>query len=226
MNEHDPMASSVYPGDRGTPPPPPSLAEQETMPEIVAVLPPPPRLWFGLPLVGGVFGLVTVIFLIGVVTIYGVIRSHHLFSVAPASTSQSNPHAAQTFIAIQTAMTATPAGVHTTPIANPTTGATPAPTAIPLPLTFTCPPDQGKKNVQVCVHTVPHAQLTITVTDCDGQADPSPALAPTQADSAGNYTWQWRPRQPQDCQQNTAVAQVTATLSGQSAISSLTLNFG
>lgn len=226
MNEHDPITSSVYLGDAGTPPPPPSSDEQSTLEAPITVVVPPRRKWFGLPIVGSVFILVTAVFLIGVVTVYGIIQSHtHLFFIAPASTSTPNPQAVQTMIALQTAQTVTPAASHATPTAT----VIPSPTAIPLALAFTCPRNQPYKNAQVCVHTVPNAQLTITVTDCDGQRDFSPPLLlPVQADNAGNYTWKWRPRHAQECTlapQNTATAEVTATSAGQTTTSSLTLIF-
>ena len=99
-----------------------------------------------------------------------------------------------------------------------------------LALTFECKggfsPDATRE--KVCVHTLPGALLTITVTYCTGSVDQSATLRGTfVADKAGRYEWNWVPRAT--CQGNPSGAtgfwkgttEVTVTLDGQHLIGSI-----
>lgn len=78
---------------------------------------------------------------------------------------------------------------------------------------------------KACVHTLPGASLTISISYCNGSSDQSGSLKGTfTADSAGYYEWNWKPQAP--CQNGPAYwsekAIVTARLNGQTASSEST----
>ncbi len=79
-----------------------------------------------------------------------------------------------------------------------------------------------KSHGLACVHTLPKAVLTISVTYCNGSVDQSSSLKGTfNADRTGYYEWHWMPQAP--CQNGPAywsgTARVTAQLDGQIATS-------
>jgi hypothetical protein len=92
----------------------------------------------------------------------------------------------------------------------------------PLTLTLACSGPKAQdgfsvsgSHARVCVYTAPGASLTIKVSFCNGQPDPSSALQGTFiASASGFYSWSWTPRA--SCLSAWSVA-VTARLNGQSA---------
>jgi len=79
-----------------------------------------------------------------------------------------------------------------------------------------------KSHGLACVHTLPKAVLTISVTYYNGSVDQSSSLKGTFiADNTGFYEWRWIPQAP--CQNGPAywsgTARVTAQLDGQIATS-------
>ncbi len=79
-----------------------------------------------------------------------------------------------------------------------------------------------KSHSLACVHTLPKAVLTISVTYCNGSVDQSSSLKGTfNADRTGYYEWHWMPQAP--CQNGPAywsgTARLTAQLDGQIATS-------
>jgi hypothetical protein len=78
--------------------------------------------------------------------------------------------------------------------ATTTTIAAPANTPPPIRLTiaFTCASGVSGGTGQLCVHTVPHSALSLTVRYCDGSSAKGKAFhGVTTADGSGNYTWRW-----------------------------------
>ncbi len=115
---------------------------------------------------------------------------------------------------------------------QPVATSTPAPTqvshAAKLSVRFGCKSggkvgfSADKSHGLACVHTLPKAVLTISVTYCNGSVDQSSSLKGTfLADSTGYYEWHWMPQAP--CQNGPAywsgTARVTAQLDGQVATS-------
>lgn len=105
----------------------------------------------------------------------------------------------------------------------------PLPTQAPvLTVTFGCK-SGGKEgffadqsHAFACVHTLPGASLTISVSYCNGSIDQSSSLKGTfTANSTGYYEWDWKPLA--SCQHGptywSGKATVTARLSGQTATS-------
>ena len=75
-----------------------------------------------------------------------------------------------------------------------------------------------KSHGLACVHTLPKAVLTISVTYCNGSTDQSSSLKGTfLADSTGYHEWHWMPQAP--CQNGpvywSGTARVTAQLDRQ-----------
>jgi hypothetical protein len=87
-----------------------------------------------------------------------------------------------------------------------------------LSLTFTCAQAVDNVSGRVCVHTSASAALTIKVKYCSGYYATSASLKGTKhANTAGNYTWTWK---PQTTCRGPATAYVTASLSGQNVLKS------
>ncbi len=120
----------------------------------------------------------------------------------------------------------------TTTASQPVSKSTPVPTqvshAAKLHCQFGCKSggkvgfSADKSNGLACVHTLPKAVLTISVTYCNGSVDQSSSLKGTfLADRTGYYEWHWMPQAP--CQNGPAywsgTARVTAQLDGQIATS-------
>jgi hypothetical protein len=111
-----------------------------------------------------------------------------------------------------------------TPRPQPTATSTPQPAATntPLPhlfIQFMCAQAADYSDGQVCVHTMPYAQLSITVQYCSGYDATSRSLRGIfTADGAGNQSWEWTPETK--CI-GTAVATVTAAWQGQTLENSI-----
>lgn len=73
--------------------------------------------------------------------------------------------------------------------ATATSAATSKPT-VPLTLAFTCASGSLRGTGKVCVHTVPSANLSLSVRYCDGTYAKGLRSAGI-ADGSGNYTWNW-----------------------------------
>jgi hypothetical protein len=121
----------------------------------------------------------------------------------------------------------TPAGLTTGKCVFPTTDAATATTsatataasgtATPLSftITFTCASGSIGGTAQVCVHTLPNANVSLTVRYCDGHDATGKGLrGSAHTNSSGDYTWRWKVTT--HCA-GAATATVTAKSSGQSA---------
>ena len=104
------------------------------------------------------------------------------------------------------------------PSPRPTARPTPKPTQKPTPspqlfITFTCAVAVDYSYGRVCVHTLPGAALTITVTYCSGYDAVSRSLqGMSYADGSGDQAWTWTPETK--CR-GTATAVVDASWQGQ-----------
>src|SRR5713101_438876 len=104
------------------------------------------------------------------------------------------------------------------PTATPLVTATPIPTQIlKLTVTFGCKTGlkegfyADQSHAFACVHTLPGASLTISVSYCSGNSDQSSSLKGTfTADSTGYYEWNWKPQAP--CQSGPAYWSGKATV--------------
>lgn len=112
-----------------------------------------------------------------------------------------------------TATAAATATTHPSPTATPKPKPKPTPTPAKLTIQFTCAHAVDHSSGSVCVHTLPGATLSITITYCSHHQATSNSLKGTHtADSSGNYTWTWTP--DTTCK-GTATAAVTASKNGQ-----------
>lgn len=143
--------------------------------------------------------------------------------------TQGSPNSAHGVLGTgSAAATASPSAGHATPGATTTTSAssattaTPANTQPPTPLTiaFTCASGVAGGTGKVCVHTLPHASLSLTVRYCDGSYAKGKAFhGVSYADSNGDYTWSWTVTTT--CI-GAATATVTATSAGKTVTSATT----
>ncbi len=117
---------------------------------------------------------------------------------------------------------ATPSVGRATPNATTTAAAvvvTPPP-PVPLTLAFTCANGAVGDIGQVCVHTLPHAVVSLTVRYCDNTYAKGKAFhGVNYADGSGNYTWRWNVTTT--CS-GTTTATVTAKSAGQTLTQSTT----
>ncbi|HEU0028257.1 MAG TPA: hypothetical protein VFQ25_14185 [Ktedonobacterales bacterium] len=103
-----------------------------------------------------------------------------------------------------------------------TTTATPGSTASPSPLTiaFTCASGTAGGTGQICIQTLPHAALSLSVRYCDGSYAKGKAFHGVDyADGSGNHTWRWNVNT--SCL-GAATATVTARAAGQTITQSTT----
>jgi hypothetical protein len=95
-----------------------------------------------------------------------------------------------------------------------TPGITPSPS--PLTIAFTCASGAAGGPGQVCVRTLPHAALSLSVRYCDGSYAKGKAFhGASYADGSGNYTWRWNVN-------TTCLGAATATVTARSAGQTLT----
>ena len=78
--------------------------------------------------------------------------------------------------------------------ASPTaTAASQTPTPSSFTITFTCASGSIGGTGQVCIHTQPNANVSLTVRYCDGNYATGKSLrGSAHTDGSGNYTWRWR----------------------------------
>lgn len=161
-------------------------------------------------LVAGAGGLLLLL-LLSVTVLAGALRSH----MPSAGIGGSPGGDAQSIIGSPTIAHLTPTVTQTPEISTPIP---------PFTLAFTCAGGTVGGTGQVCVHTAPHAALSLTVRYCDGNSAKGKGFhGATYADASGNYTWRW------DLSSNCvgpASATVVAKSAGQTVTESMTFTVG
>ena len=149
--------------------------------------------------------------------IFGAVALGAAFLHGGSTSAQGTPGAGS----LNGAVASASAG-QATPSVTTTTTATPESTPSPSPLTiaFTCASGTAGGAGRVCVRTLPHAALSLTVRYCDGSYAKGKAFhGASYADGGGNYTWRWNVNT--SCL-GAATATVTARSAGQTLTQSTT----
>jgi hypothetical protein len=148
--------------------------------------------------------------------VFGAVALGAAFLHGGSTSAQGTPGAGSLngAVASPSAGQATPSVTTTVTTATATPGTTPSPSA--LTIAFTCASGTAGGPGQVCVRTLPHAALSLTVRYCDGSYAKGKAFhGASYADGGGNYTWRWNVN-------TTCLGAATATVTARSAGQTLT----